>query len=44
MSGTTFAAAGELSLTGRNLTYVFIAAAIALVALGFAAALGHGWF
>ena len=37
MSGTTFTAAGELSLTGRNLTYVFIAAAIALVALGFAA-------
>jgi K(+)-stimulated pyrophosphate-energized sodium pump len=32
-------AAGELSLTGNNLTYVIIAAVIALVALGFAAGL-----
>jgi K(+)-stimulated pyrophosphate-energized sodium pump len=39
MSGVTFTAAGELSLTGRNLIYVLIAAVIALVALGFAAAL-----
>jgi K(+)-stimulated pyrophosphate-energized sodium pump len=39
MSGTTFTAAGELSLAGRNLTFVLIAAAIALVALGFAAAM-----
>jgi K(+)-stimulated pyrophosphate-energized sodium pump len=38
MSGTTLAA-GELSLAGKNLTYVLIAAVIALVALGFAAAL-----
>ncbi len=36
MSGTTLAA-GELSLTGSNIAYVVIAAAIALVALGFAA-------
>src|SRR5258706_8218804 len=32
-------AVGELSLTGSNLTYVIIAAVIALVALGFAFAL-----
>jgi K(+)-stimulated pyrophosphate-energized sodium pump len=32
-------AAGDLSLTGNNLTYVIIAAVIALVALGFAAGL-----
>jgi K(+)-stimulated pyrophosphate-energized sodium pump len=38
MSGTTLAS-GELSLTGSNITYVVIAAVIALVALGFAAAL-----
>ncbi len=35
----TPSAAGELSLTGNNLTYVIIAAVIALVALGFAAGL-----
>jgi K(+)-stimulated pyrophosphate-energized sodium pump len=34
-----FLAVGELSLTGSNLTYVIIAAVIALVALGFAFAL-----
>ncbi|GAB3817927.1 sodium-translocating pyrophosphatase [Micromonospora zhanjiangensis] len=40
MSGTTLAAAGGgLSLTGANLSYVIIAAVLALVALGFAAAL-----
>ena len=39
MSGTFAADGGELSLTGANLTYVIIAAVIALVALGFAAAL-----
>ncbi len=39
MSGTRFVANGELSLAGENLTYVIVAAAIALVALGFAAAL-----
>ncbi len=39
MSGTRFVADGELSLAGENLTYVIVAAAIALVALGFAAAL-----
>src|ERR1700753_846042 len=38
MSGT-YHAAGGLSLTGSNLTYVIIAVVIALVALGFAAAL-----
>src|SRR5437773_2717083 len=38
MSGASFAAS-ELSLTGNNLTYVIVAAAIALVALGFAAGL-----
>src|SRR5260370_18429192 len=32
-------AVGELSLTGRNLSYVIVAAVIALVALGFAFAL-----
>ncbi|MGW0432383.1 sodium-translocating pyrophosphatase [Micromonospora sp. NPDC003197] len=39
MSGTPVAAGGGLSLTGANLSYVVIAAVIALVALGFAAAL-----
>jgi K(+)-stimulated pyrophosphate-energized sodium pump len=40
MSGNALAAAGgELSLTGRNVSFVVIAAVIALVALGFAAAL-----
>src|SRR5882762_4078056 len=38
MSGAPFAAS-ELSLTGSNLSYVIVAAAIALVALGFAAGL-----
>ena len=38
MSRTTLASGG-LSLTGANMTYVVIAAVIALVALGFAAAL-----
>ncbi len=38
MSGT-ISASGGLSLSGANLTYVVIAAVIALVALGFAAAL-----
>src|SRR6266498_2295583 len=37
MSG--FLAEGELSLTGRNVSYVIVAAAVALVALGFAAGL-----
>src|SRR5262249_18010820 len=32
-------AVGELSLAGQNLTFVIVAAAIALIALGFAAAL-----
>src|SRR3954447_11589403 len=35
----TLAAAGEISLTGANLTYIVIAIVIAFVALGFAAAL-----
>ncbi|HKD96999.1 MAG TPA: sodium-translocating pyrophosphatase [Micromonosporaceae bacterium] len=39
MSGTYVAAGSELSLTGSNVTYVIIAMVIALVALGFAAAL-----
>jgi K(+)-stimulated pyrophosphate-energized sodium pump len=39
MSGPTLAAEGELTLAGTNLTYVIVAAVIALVALGFAAAL-----
>jgi K(+)-stimulated pyrophosphate-energized sodium pump len=39
MSGTLAADGGALSLTGANLTYVVIAAVIALVALVFAAAL-----
>jgi K(+)-stimulated pyrophosphate-energized sodium pump len=39
MSGTPSGAAGELSLAGQNLTYVVVAAVIALVALGFAAGL-----
>jgi K(+)-stimulated pyrophosphate-energized sodium pump len=38
MSGMSVAV-GELSLAGQNLTYVIIAAVVALVALGFAAAL-----
>jgi K(+)-stimulated pyrophosphate-energized sodium pump len=38
MSGT-YLAVGEPSLSGANLTYLMVAAAIALVALGFAAAL-----
>src|SRR6266566_512359 len=38
MSGATLAAS-ELTLTGNNLSYVIIAAVIALVALGFAAGL-----
>jgi K(+)-stimulated pyrophosphate-energized sodium pump len=39
MSRTTLAAGGELALTGNNLSYVIVAAVIALVALGFAFAL-----
>ncbi len=40
MSGTVLAAGGgELSLTGKNVSLVIVAAVIALVALGFAAAL-----
>jgi K(+)-stimulated pyrophosphate-energized sodium pump len=39
MSRTSLGAAGELSFTGSETTYVVVAAAIALVALGFAAAL-----
>jgi K(+)-stimulated pyrophosphate-energized sodium pump len=39
MSGTLAADGGGLSLSGANLSYVIIAAVIALVALGFAAAL-----
>src|ERR1700749_4142821 len=39
MSGTSLAAAGELSFSGKETTYVVVALAIALVALGFAAAL-----
>ncbi|WP_434742568.1 sodium-translocating pyrophosphatase [Micromonospora sp. SH-82] len=39
MSGTLAAQGGELSLTGANLTYVVIAAVVALVALVFAATL-----
>jgi K(+)-stimulated pyrophosphate-energized sodium pump len=40
MSGNALAAAGgELSLTGANVSYVIVAGVIALVALGFAAAL-----
>ncbi len=39
MSRTQALSEGTLSLTGNNLTYVIIAAVIALVALGFAAAL-----
>ncbi|GAA4693267.1 sodium-translocating pyrophosphatase [Phytohabitans rumicis] len=39
MSRTLAAEGGGLSITGSNLTYVIIAAVIALVALGFAAAL-----
>ena len=39
MSRDSFAAGGDISLTGSNVTYVVIAAVIALVALGFAAAL-----
>ncbi|MDT5025999.1 MAG: K(+)-stimulated pyrophosphate-energized sodium pump, partial [Micromonosporaceae bacterium] len=39
MSRTSLGAAGELPFTGSETTYVIVAAAIALVALGFAAAL-----
>src|SRR5262245_58422331 len=39
MSEAHLAADGELSLAGSSLTYVIVAAAIALIALGFAAAL-----
>jgi K(+)-stimulated pyrophosphate-energized sodium pump len=39
MSRSTLASVGELSLAGQNLTYLVVAGAIALVALGFAAAL-----
>ncbi|HWH01729.1 MAG TPA: sodium-translocating pyrophosphatase [Pilimelia sp.] len=39
MQGTLAAPGGELSLTGDNVSYVIVAAVIALVALGFAAAL-----
>jgi K(+)-stimulated pyrophosphate-energized sodium pump len=40
MSGNALVAAGdELSLTGKNVSFVVVAAVIALVALGFAAAL-----
>jgi K(+)-stimulated pyrophosphate-energized sodium pump len=39
MSGPVLAQGGEVTLTGSNLTYIIIAAVIALVALGFAAAL-----
>jgi K(+)-stimulated pyrophosphate-energized sodium pump len=39
MSRPSLVAEGELSLAGQNLTYVIVAAVIALVALGFAAAL-----
>ncbi|MFB9237023.1 sodium-translocating pyrophosphatase [Plantactinospora siamensis] len=41
MSGTLVAESGGLSLTGANLSYAIIAAVIALVALGFAAALSR---
>jgi K(+)-stimulated pyrophosphate-energized sodium pump len=36
MSGTTLAAEGGLSLTGENISYIVVAAVIALIALGFA--------
>src|SRR3954470_10035745 len=39
MSRTPLAAVGELSFSGQQLTYVVVAIAIALIALGFAAAL-----
>ena len=39
MSGTRLAAAASCPLPEQNLTYVVIAAVVALVALGFAAAL-----
>lgn len=39
MSGHSLAIGGEISLSGGNVSYVVIAAVIALVALGFAAAL-----
>ncbi|GAA1362361.1 MULTISPECIES: sodium-translocating pyrophosphatase [Catellatospora] len=40
MSGSTLAApGGELTLTGENVSYVVVAAVVALVALGFAAVL-----
>jgi len=39
MSRSNLASVGELSLAGQNLTYLIVAGALALVALGFAAAL-----
>ena len=39
MSGTRLTALGELSFSGQQVSYVIVAAAVALVALGFAAAL-----
>jgi K(+)-stimulated pyrophosphate-energized sodium pump len=39
MSGHSLAVGGELSLSGANVSYVVIAAVIAIIALGFAAAL-----
>jgi K(+)-stimulated pyrophosphate-energized sodium pump len=39
MPGPGLAQGGEVTLTGNNLTYIIVAAAIALVALGFAAGL-----
>src|SRR5690349_16820540 len=39
MSRPVLAQGGEVTLTGNNLTYIVVAAAIALVALGFAAGL-----
>jgi K(+)-stimulated pyrophosphate-energized sodium pump len=39
MSGPVLAQGGEVTLTGNNLTYIVVAAAIALVALAFAAGL-----
>src|SRR5499425_1687020 len=39
MSGTRLTALGELSFSGQQVSYVIVAVAIALVALGFAAAL-----
>jgi K(+)-stimulated pyrophosphate-energized sodium pump len=39
MSGPVLAQGGEVTLTGNNLTYIIVAAVVALVALGFAAGL-----